>query len=214
MFATGSGAKKSAAFKAAFLSTAELRVLFDSKAVSSTGAAPSLSKAVFVALLAELFDGAPSAPMAKDLDVAFTLADEDQSGTVDEEEFLKIFNVAKAGKVKGLGTAFQGSAASRAKLEADFKAGKLCSLALGVGDDVSWKSADEELPKGTVGQVISCFDSEMRTVDVCAKGMRAFYKDACFAHRCGAGAVRARRRRRGGAVPDGRRAPALHLYCH
>jgi len=62
--------------------------------------------------------------------------------------------VANAGKVKGLGTAFQGSAAARLKVEAEYKAGCAASVALGVGDNVCWTDADGDLPAGTAGQVL------------------------------------------------------------
>jgi len=40
---------------------------------------------------------------AHDLDAAFTLADEDQSGNVDEEEFVALMKLVEAGLVEGLG---------------------------------------------------------------------------------------------------------------
>jgi hypothetical protein len=40
---------------------------------------------------------------------------------VDEEEFVVLYTLAAAGKVAGLGTAHQGSAAARLKLEEGFK---------------------------------------------------------------------------------------------
>jgi len=117
MFATRSGAaKKSAAFKASLLSASDLRALFAAKAVFFA-TQKALEKPAFVALLKELLAGSAAAPSEKDWEAAFVLADEDRSGQIDVQEFLKIVNVAKAGKVKGLGTAFQGSAAARLKVK-------------------------------------------------------------------------------------------------
>lgn len=42
-------------------------------------------------------------PKDKDLDAVFELADDDQSGTVDSDEFLKLYAAVKKGEVKGLG---------------------------------------------------------------------------------------------------------------
>ena len=42
-------------------------------------------------------------PKDKDLDAVFELADDDRSGTVDSEEFLKLYAAVKKGEVKGLG---------------------------------------------------------------------------------------------------------------
>ena len=58
-----------------------------------------------------------SPPSAKDLQCAFTLADADESGLVDEEEFLVIYRLALAGEVHGLAgkkTMF-GSSSNKAK---------------------------------------------------------------------------------------------------
>lgn len=147
VFTLNSGAKKNA-FKAALLSNNELRALFEKKAVAG-----DLKKPEFVAFLTELLAGSLSPPTEKDLEAAFELADENKSKTIDVEEFLKIFNNVKAGLVKGLGTAFQGSAAARRKLEADYKAG-LRKAAFDVGDVVLWKKADEDIPEGTTGQIL------------------------------------------------------------
>jgi len=61
-------------------------------------------------------------PTDKDLDAAFTLADEDKGGTVDEAEFLKLLTLIQAGQVAGLGkkSMFE-SASSRKKRETAFK---------------------------------------------------------------------------------------------
>jgi len=147
MFSVNSGAKKNA-FKAALLSNNELRALFESKATAG-----ELKKPDFVAFLTDLLAGSLSPPSDKDFEAAFELADENKSNTIDVEEFLKIFNNVKAGKVKGLGTAFQGSAAARRKLESDYKEG-LQKAAFDVGDEVLWTKADEDIPAGTIGQIL------------------------------------------------------------
>ena len=61
-------------------------------------------------------------PTDKDLDAAFTLADEDKGGTVDEAEFLKLLTLIQAGQVVGLGkkSMFE-SASSRQKRITTFK---------------------------------------------------------------------------------------------
>jgi Ca2+-binding EF-hand superfamily protein len=51
-------------------------------------------------------------PEPKDLDAAFTVADEDRSGGVDEEEFVNMMRVIKAGGVGGLGNGKLYSASS------------------------------------------------------------------------------------------------------
>ena len=45
----------------------------------------------------------PPPPADVDLDAAFKVADADKSGLVDEEEFVKLMRLVKAGKVEGLG---------------------------------------------------------------------------------------------------------------
>ena len=42
-------------------------------------------------------------PSIEDLEAAFTLADEDQSGAVDHKEFIELMKLINAGKVTGLG---------------------------------------------------------------------------------------------------------------
>ena len=44
-------------------------------------------------------------PNTADLDAAFTLADEDLSGLVDEHEFIKLYQLIRRGEIVGLGTA-------------------------------------------------------------------------------------------------------------
>ena len=86
------------------------------------------------------------------MDAAFTLADEDKSGTVDVFEFVRLFSLIKAGKVKGLGKRNMMSFSTGKK--DDFKkAFSGDGAAFVVGDAVSWKKCDEDLPVGTVGQV-------------------------------------------------------------
>jgi len=46
----------------------------------------------------------PPPPLDADLDAAFTVADADKSGLVDEEEFVQLMRLIKAGKVEGLGS--------------------------------------------------------------------------------------------------------------
>jgi len=62
-----------------------------------------------------------SMPEKKDLDAAFTLADEDRSGGVDEEEFINIMKVIKAGGVEGLGSEKSASSEKAAKFKGDLE---------------------------------------------------------------------------------------------
>jgi hypothetical protein len=66
--------------------------------------------------------GSPSPPPADaDLDAAFAVADADKSGLVDEEEFVKLMRLIKAGKVEGLGeTSWFGFGGAKGK-EKQFK---------------------------------------------------------------------------------------------
>ena len=85
--------------------------LFNSRSKDSGG---EINKEHFKALIRKLVEemikkakaaGDKPMPMPKDkdLDEAFTRADADGSGMVDEEEFLVLYQDVKAGKVKGLG---------------------------------------------------------------------------------------------------------------
>jgi hypothetical protein len=92
-------------------------------AVGKTGGM-ALSRPAFKALLAELHDEYAleneETPSDKDLDAAFTLADVDKSGGVDEREFLHLYELVAAGKVHGLSKAsslFGGAAAAKKKEE-------------------------------------------------------------------------------------------------
>ena len=85
--------------------------LFDSRATDSGG---EIGKEQFKELISTLIadrnaqaeeDGAEPTPLPseKDLDAAFVRADIDESGMVDEEEFLVLYRDVKNGKVEGLG---------------------------------------------------------------------------------------------------------------
>jgi len=60
-------------------------------------------KALVLECLADDGAGPGDRPTDKDLDTAFVLADEDQSGLVDEVEFLTLYRLVKTGQVGGLG---------------------------------------------------------------------------------------------------------------
>ena len=66
-------------------------------------------------------------PKEKDLHAAFKLADADNSGAVDEAEFLVLFKKVKAGKVAGLGGSFWNPFSS-VRLSVSQQAGKSISL--------------------------------------------------------------------------------------
>jgi len=82
----------------------DLRLKF--KAMSQTeGEEEALSKVVFKKLINLVCrDNKGKIPKDKDLDAVFDLADDDNSGTVDCEEFLKLYASVKKGEVKGLGS--------------------------------------------------------------------------------------------------------------
>jgi len=63
-----------------------------------------LSKTAFKQLVKQLIKstGEKTLPSDADLEVTFTLADEDGNGVVDQEEFLHIYDLVKNGEVKGL----------------------------------------------------------------------------------------------------------------
>lgn len=64
-------------------------------------------------------NAAATAPSEKDLEAAFALADDDNSGGVDEREFVALFELVKQGAVKGLGKkSFFGSTSSSQKNQA------------------------------------------------------------------------------------------------
>ena len=89
----------------------------------------------------------PGAPLDKDLDVAFTLADEDKDSSVDVFEFIRLCTLVTKGDVKGLG---KGGAKTKKKFRGSVL-GK--GQALSPGSDVTWKGADDDLPAGTIGKV-------------------------------------------------------------
>ena len=65
-------------------------------------------------------DSDGSVPDSKDLDAAFVVADDDLSGGVDEEEFVAMMKVIKAGGAEGLSTS--GSFSALSEQSAKFKA--------------------------------------------------------------------------------------------
>mmetsp|Transcript_64401 Transcript_64401/g.126432 ORF Transcript_64401/g.126432 Transcript_64401/m.126432 type:complete len:585 (+) Transcript_64401:347-2101(+) len=80
----------------------ELRVKFE--AMGEASGETDLSKKTFKKLIALVCrDNGDKVPKDKDLDAVFELADDDRSGTVDSEEFLKLYAAVKKGEVKGLG---------------------------------------------------------------------------------------------------------------
>lgn len=81
----------------------ELRVKFEAMGETS-GESDALSKKTFKKLITLVCrDNGEKVPKDKDLDAVFDLADDDRSGTVDSEEFLKLYAAVKKGEVKGLG---------------------------------------------------------------------------------------------------------------
>ena len=63
-----------------------------------------LSRRAFAYLIKQLYKqtGEKQLPSEGDLEVAFELADEDKGGTVDEAEFLHLYEMVKQGHVRGL----------------------------------------------------------------------------------------------------------------
>jgi len=94
-----------------------------------------------------------------DLEMAFTLADEDNSGSVDVFEFIKLFRLIREGKVVGLGKKSFQRRKSNAKLAAQVKSA-LCDggKPFEAGALVNWVDADEDIPSGTIGKVLCCHD--------------------------------------------------------
>jgi hypothetical protein len=91
--------------------------------------------------------------------MAFTLADEDKSGSVDVFEFIKLFRLIREGKVEGLGKNTFLRRKSNAKLAAQVKSA-LCDdgKPFEAGALVNWVDADDDIPSGTVGKVLCCHD--------------------------------------------------------
>ena len=92
-----------------------------------------------------------------DLEMAFTLADEDKSGSVDVFEFIKLFRLIREGKVEGLGK--KSFMRRKSKLAVQVKSA-LCDdgKPFEAGAFVKWMDADEDIPSGTVGKVLYCHD--------------------------------------------------------
>jgi hypothetical protein len=149
------------------LTAFDLRARFH-QAVTDAGGSMEvgLDRAQFKALVARLL--ASDKPSNSDLDAAFKLADVDESGSVDVFEFIKLFKLIADGAVKGMGqrkSFFSGSAIK--KKRADFQARlKLSNSPLQPGDQVTWKSADADLPFGTVGTVLCVHDDDSGDVEV------------------------------------------------
>ena len=118
-------------------------------------------------------DGSVALPSARDLAAAFSLADEDEeAGAIDLFCFIKLFTLIVAGKANGLGRKPSSSSSSsllkavlpqssqaEAKRYAQQRKAFKAALAgqgevLAVGDEVTWKSSDADIPRGTVGQVL------------------------------------------------------------
>jgi len=89
--------------------------------------------------------------------MAFTLADEDNSGSVDVFEFIKLFRLIREGKVVGLGK--KSFLRRNSKLAAQVKSA-LCDdgKPFEAGALVKWMGADEDIPSGTIGKVLCCHD--------------------------------------------------------
>jgi len=73
-------------------SVSELLAKFQQAIAEKRSAQPILNRTSFVKLVKEIFieHDANATPSYADLDAAFTLADEDKSGGLDEFEFLKV----------------------------------------------------------------------------------------------------------------------------
>jgi hypothetical protein len=111
-YSTASTNAKRTSVETAAQEEAHWRDLFDSATdalfitFSDPAGTPALGKSDFVALATEaLLKGFTNMklPDEKDLARAFVLADEDKSGTVNKEEFVKLMQLVKQGKVTGLG---------------------------------------------------------------------------------------------------------------
>ena len=76
------------------------------RAACTKAGAKEANLATFVELMKSLIENSSDSKIEasdKDLTAAFKLADEDKSGAVDEAEFVKLYELALAGKVTGLG---------------------------------------------------------------------------------------------------------------
>jgi len=132
-------------------SAEELRKVFN--AMAKEEKSDALSKANFKALMQGLFlqRGNAVVPDA-DLDAAFIAADEDNSGSVDLFEFIRLFDLVKSGALNGLGSApASAQKASPAKRSTNTANSR---RALMEGDECTWVNADDDLPQGTLGRVL------------------------------------------------------------
>jgi len=126
-------------------SSEELRLRFLARAKAD--GRETLDRASLAALMGEMLrDAASPAPSAADL--ALAIADDDRSGDVDVFEFIRLFNLVRAGKAPGRESAVAGAG----------PCAQSGGVALRAGDTVAWVKADDDLPEGTVGRVLCLHD--------------------------------------------------------
>lgn len=126
------------------------------KAAEAAGGGGELAKAPFMALVKVMCEGA--APSDEDLAAAFTLADENRNGTVDVFEFIRLYNLVRAGKVHGLGTMALPQRRQVRVLAQGQPAASAAKEAFREGGTVAWTKADDNLPENTVGRVLCLHD--------------------------------------------------------
>jgi hypothetical protein len=138
--------RKQAAFSAGFQGDAALRAQFKA-ATAGSNQSGGLAQPEFVALVQALLapmsraDGKPP-PSAKDLAACFAVADEDKTNIVNEDEFVKIMNLVKTGKVNGLGHGAVFSSKGALSVRASgFKGGLAIAPGFAIGDAVKVKAA-------------------------------------------------------------------------
>jgi len=163
----------------------EWRALFTREA----GAKKTLDKAQFVQVVRKLIvrmmmttKSGGSVPEAKDLDAAFEVADEDKSEGVDEEEFITMMKVIKAGGAEGLSSSGMLFFASNDKA-AKFKA------ALKKADEAGAAKKDKEMKeafeKAAAGDEVAKAEAEAMALALSAKDAaqrtKAAAKDAAKA---------------------------------
>jgi hypothetical protein len=136
---------------AANFSAEELRKVFN--AMAKEEKTDALSKANFKALMQGLFmqRGNAVVPDA-DLDAAFIAADEDNSGSVDLFEFIRLFDLVKSGALIGIGSAPPSAQKASPAKKSTNTANSRRSLV--EGDECTWHKADADLPQGTLGRVL------------------------------------------------------------
>jgi len=163
----------------------EWRALFTKEA----GAKKNLDKAQFVLVVRKLIvrmmmttKSGGSVPEAKDLDAAFEVADEDKSGGVDEEEFVNMMKVIKAGGAEGLsnsGMLFFASNDKAAKFKAALK------KADEAGAKKKAKDMKEAFEKAAAGDEVAKAEAEAMALALSAKDAaqrtKAAEKDAAKA---------------------------------